>query len=148
DFIKQSVQNIRAFAAGLQCWPVKRLKESPLTSLNPKTADETTYDQVNQRCRSISWQWMTSAVEGCSVTPTSAEMDDEQFGDLKKRFWNRYVYPKYEGTYFKRFPADIWAIGALCLVSPQGNQGNGLRDGFWLHDCPARTNGRSLRGIA
>jgi len=71
-----------------------------------RAPEETTYDQVNAKCRQIAWPEQTAIVNGCNVIPDSAEMDDAEFRDVAQRFSNEYLYPKYEKTYFDTFPAD------------------------------------------
>lgn len=71
-----------------------------------RAAEETTYEQVNARCRQISWPDQTELVAACNAMPDSAEMDSGELRDLAARFWNEYLYPQYQEAYFRRFPAD------------------------------------------
>ncbi|MCA9242347.1 MAG: hypothetical protein KDA32_00220 [Phycisphaerales bacterium] len=68
--------------------------------------DGTTYEQINARCRAISWPDKTEIMDGLNTKPGSSGIDDPSQLSLCKRFWNEYVYPEYEKKYFELFPAD------------------------------------------
>jgi hypothetical protein len=75
--------------------------------IRDRPGEETTFKQVNTRCREVSWPDKSALVDECNVMPDSAEMPEEEMRAIAKRFWNQYVYPQYENTYFRCFPVIL-----------------------------------------
>jgi hypothetical protein len=105
--------------------PPPTLRDPAMNPTATKNAsdEETSYDQVNAKCREISWPERTSLMADCNVMPDSIEMDDDAWRDTIQRFWNQYLYPAYEKTYFTRYPDD-----RARLKHPESMRGRRLLD--------------------